>query len=200
MRVPLAPALVCYCHNDALNKPPQTQWLNPAIIYSHYYIQCIISAPHCSFLGLNLFHVFLISASNSDGRCMREQGNNTHTFKLLLTLLLLASCWPKQGIRLIKNQKWGKIVHLWWEILFGYGKDVYIERSKELGPVIYCTFAFSSTLGILKLLKIVCKGLTLWLQCVFVFKSLKLCPILCDSMDYIVGQDPQSLGISKQEY
>lgn len=136
MRVPLAPALVCYCHNDALNKPPQTQWLNPAIIYSHYYIQCIISAPHCSFLGLNLFHVFLISASNSDGRRMREQGNNTHTFKLLLTLLLLASCWPKQGIRLIKNQKWRKIVHLWWEILFGYGKDVFIERSKESGPII----------------------------------------------------------------
>ena len=78
--------------------------------------------------------------------------------------------------------------------------DMYIGRSKELGPVIYGTFAFSSTLGIFKLLKIVCKGFTLWMQYVFVFKSLQLYPILCDPMDYIVHQAPQSMGISRQEY
>ena len=77
---------------------------------------------------------------------------------------------------------------------------MYIGRSKELGPVIYGTFAFTSTLGIFKLLKIVCKGFTLWLQYVFVFKSLQLCPILCDPMDCIVRQAPQSMGISRQEY
>ena len=77
---------------------------------------------------------------------------------------------------------------------------MYIGRSKELGPVIYGTFAFTSTLGIFKLLKIVCRGFTLWLQHAFVFKLLQLCPILCDFMDYIVRQAPQSMGISRQEY
>ena len=77
---------------------------------------------------------------------------------------------------------------------------MYIGRSKELGPVIYGTFAFTSTLGIFKLLKIVCGGFTLWLQHVFVFKSLQLCPILCDSMDHIVRRATQSMGISRQEY
>lgn len=119
VRVPIPPAFVCYCYSDA-GKPPQTQWLSIAIIYSHYYNLWVVSASHYSCVGLSLLHVPLIPTPYGDGRFMRKQGSSTHTFKASANITFANTSLAKAAHRLIKSQKWGNTFHLWWEILLGY--------------------------------------------------------------------------------
>lgn len=113
-------------------------------------------------MGLSLLHVPLIPTSYGDGRCMREQGNSMHTFKASANITFANTSLAKASPQANQKSEVGKYIPpLVGNTAWLHGKDVDIVGSEELGAVIYHISAFSSTFGIFKLLKMVCKGISL---------------------------------------